>query len=448
LCRICEAVRHVQLQLLLYPVKEMQELVGSLYSHLVKFAVRAIKWYQEPRILHALSAITRPYSLRFRDIVEDIHDTIRQIDRLALSMNQAEQRQILLKLEATQTSNQDLERTVRLELEATRKELEASRMMIVELKAAIDSESKPKIESQQQLGTYVPNVGANQLQFNGLINTNRQLSEIQLSQVMTFLSTSVLPSPDAAHNTLLAKRLLRLRETQSQVDSLCHSPTVHAWAKASTSSQIMIHSSFTDRFAVWEFLLHAINTCIASPDKIPGVWALDSKGLSPDKVARGDVIKYLASQILQHNRSLMDERSASLSAQRFQSARTERDWFNVLGTVLEGLKLIYVFVDLNLIDKLSGNEQLSWLREFPKLFDNLRERGVKTIVKVVFVRTTNRKGGEDELNKDAMGRTALVRVQGKGRSKYQLHTRSARSWGFKKKKMTRALQPILGGTSF
>lgn len=146
LCRICEAVRHVQLKLLLYPVKEMQELVGRLYANLIKFAVRAIKWYREPRILHALSAIARPYPLRFKDIVEDIHDTIRQIDRLALSMSQAEQRQILLKLDETRAASQDVQRMVRLELEATRKELEASRLMLAELNMAISSESSPRLK--------------------------------------------------------------------------------------------------------------------------------------------------------------------------------------------------------------------------------------------------------------------------------------------------------------
>lgn len=149
LCRICEAVKHVQLNLLLYPTKDMQGQIGSLYAHLVRFAIRAVKWYREPRFLHMVTSITRPYSLRFKDIVEDIQDTIRQIDRLALGMSQAEQRQILLKLNEAQTANETEQRQIRLELEATRNELEAtrmahaetSRMMLAEIKLAIDGKS-------------------------------------------------------------------------------------------------------------------------------------------------------------------------------------------------------------------------------------------------------------------------------------------------------------------
>jgi len=96
-----------------------------------------------------VTSITWPYSLRFKDIVEDIQDTIRQIDRLALGMSQAEQRQILLKLNEAQTANETEQRQIRLELEATRNELEAtrmahaetSRMMLAEIKLAIDGKS-------------------------------------------------------------------------------------------------------------------------------------------------------------------------------------------------------------------------------------------------------------------------------------------------------------------
>jgi len=148
LCRICEAVKHVELKLLLYPTEEMKNQVSDLYTHLVKFAIRAVKWYREPRLLHAVTSITRPYSLRFKDIVEDIHDTIRQIDRLALSMSQAEQRQILLKLDESRRVSEAEQCQIRLELEATRRELqvtrathaETSRLIIAELKMAIDGE--------------------------------------------------------------------------------------------------------------------------------------------------------------------------------------------------------------------------------------------------------------------------------------------------------------------
>ena len=123
--------------------------MGNLYAHLIKFATRAVKWYREPRLLHVITSITRPYVLRFKDIVDDIQDTIRQIDRVALGMSQAEQRQILLKFDEIRKSSEAEQRQIRLELEATRKELEVTRatheesmkQMLAEFKMAIDGKS-------------------------------------------------------------------------------------------------------------------------------------------------------------------------------------------------------------------------------------------------------------------------------------------------------------------
>jgi len=127
----------------------MKEQVGQLYAHLVNFASRAFKWYREPRLVHAITSITSPFALRFKDIVDDIQDTSRQIDRIALSMSQAEQRQILLKLEESRKSSEAEQRRILLELEAARRELEEAlvanlesmKLMSAEFKMAIEGES-------------------------------------------------------------------------------------------------------------------------------------------------------------------------------------------------------------------------------------------------------------------------------------------------------------------
>ncbi|KAK5657159.1 hypothetical protein OQA88_3216 [Cercophora sp. LCS_1] len=420
LCRMCEAVRHVELKLLLYPTKEMQGQVEALYVHLVKFGIRAIKWYREPRLLHAVTSITRPYALRFKDLVDDIHDTIRQIDRLALSMSQAELRRILLKLDDNRSANEAEQRQIRLELEATRKELQAtravnaetSRLMVVELKKAIDA----------------------QLQFTGLINTNRQLAEVQFSQIMTFLSASNLPPPDAVRNTLSAKRKLRLRRS-SDHPSLYGSPLLQEWGALTSSSQILVDGSFSSRRTLRDFAVDVID--LVSSVDIPAVWALESNPCSEEEFVTSDILKYLASQILQLNRSMADERSVSLSARRFQSARTEAEWFALLGTVMEGLEQVYLVVDLELVDRL-GEGQSSWLRNFPLFFEQLRMRGVKTVVKVVFVKVTGVVEEEEVPN-----RTAHIRIR--RRDSGRVKKAGAKRGKGSKKRWVKALQPMLGG---
>lgn len=101
LCRIGEALPQAELQLLLHPTTTMKGLVVGLYVQIIKFARRAMKWFNESRLRHMISSITHPYSLRFKDMVDSISETSRRIERLALNISMAELRQTRLELENT-----------------------------------------------------------------------------------------------------------------------------------------------------------------------------------------------------------------------------------------------------------------------------------------------------------------------------------------------------------
>jgi hypothetical protein len=86
-----DALPHVDLKSVLFPSKRMKKLV-SIYAHVIKFSIRAVDWYKMGKIEHILNAIFRPYALRFKDLMEDIAISARQLDQLALSSAMAEQR--------------------------------------------------------------------------------------------------------------------------------------------------------------------------------------------------------------------------------------------------------------------------------------------------------------------------------------------------------------------
>jgi hypothetical protein len=119
--------------------------------------------------------------------------------------------------------------------------------------------------------------------------------------------------------------------------------------------------------------------------RIQVVWSLSAK-------AQGtlgwrspvDVLKQLVLQILQLNHSLLNEQSPILNAARFQSARTECDWFQLLGSALEGLPQIYIVIDTEVLSKEFSSE-ISWPEAFLQLFKRLQGKFCKTIVKVVLV---------------------------------------------------------------
>lgn len=62
--------------------------------------------------MRALAALTSPFQLKFRDFVDDILDTSRCIDRLALSMSQVEGRQMRLEVVETRKLTEEIKKAV------------------------------------------------------------------------------------------------------------------------------------------------------------------------------------------------------------------------------------------------------------------------------------------------------------------------------------------------
>lgn len=111
-CRIADALLQAERDLMLYPTESMRKLLSALYAKIMKFVQRAIKWYKESKLQHVLSAIVRPYSLRFQDVVDDIADLSARIDRLALSMS-------MIELKATRSKLEEMQREQKVALELT-----------------------------------------------------------------------------------------------------------------------------------------------------------------------------------------------------------------------------------------------------------------------------------------------------------------------------------------
>ena len=81
----------------------MKHAVAELYSYLNEFLLWAHDWYEENAFVHVLHSIKRTAELRYEDLLLQIADCSRNIDRLAMSGAQAEQRDMHKKLESVVT---------------------------------------------------------------------------------------------------------------------------------------------------------------------------------------------------------------------------------------------------------------------------------------------------------------------------------------------------------
>jgi hypothetical protein len=230
---------------------------------------------------------------------------------------------------------------------------------------------------------------------SGLIDTNKGVAEIKISQIMSFTDISPLPSPESIRQYHSIRRSRHIRreplETEIYTEFFRSAPQLQSWASEGQSCDIIVCGSSQTRHRTRDFAVGAID--LISDKNIAVVWALKPKDL--ENYTSMDLLKYLTSQILKCNHSLCNERSAALNAARFQSSTTESQWFDLLGSVIDGLTQLYIIVDLDVL-KDTPTKGYHWPEKFQALFEELRQRNISTIVKVAFISSRVRQLSQTE----------------------------------------------------
>jgi hypothetical protein len=219
----------------------------------------------------------------------------------------------------------------------------------------------------------------------GHLDTNRRVCEMQFSQIMTFMATSMkcLPSPEVSRKKSQAMRNNRqlMKGGGSLNNSVWSSPALQKWADAKESALINVCGSFATRHQAQDFAIDAIDFIARS--QTPIVWVLNVNDYSEkSEIILINILKHLILQILKMNHTLLTEKSLSLSAARFQSATTEVEWIRLLGSVLERLPYVYMIIDTEIL----GNQcEAKWSETFNRLFQELKTRNIETTIKVALI---------------------------------------------------------------
>jgi hypothetical protein len=100
LSEIGEALPQVELSAVLYPTERMKTVVAELYAYVLRFLIRARDWYDEGKIRHFIHSITRPWELRYDDILGHIKRKTQVVKDLAMSGQHAEFRETTRKRDA------------------------------------------------------------------------------------------------------------------------------------------------------------------------------------------------------------------------------------------------------------------------------------------------------------------------------------------------------------
>ncbi|KAF8246083.1 hypothetical protein K440DRAFT_491115, partial [Wilcoxina mikolae CBS 423.85] len=94
-----DVLPRTDLSLLMYPTDRIKQAVSRLYAYIIQLMQRAVGWYKQGRVRHALSAIANPFSLTYQDIVDNICEASRNVDNLASAAARAEQRDMHIQIQ-------------------------------------------------------------------------------------------------------------------------------------------------------------------------------------------------------------------------------------------------------------------------------------------------------------------------------------------------------------
>ena len=205
-----------------------------------------------------------------------------------------------------------------------------------------------------------------------------RFTEVQMSQTLSFCSSSVLPQPEETlrYNQDLRKRHRLHSNALNYISSRFNK--LHAWASSNSSSILICQGTVRSRHEIRHLALDIIE--LLRQSSIPVVWALDKTTTSSEhKATSVDILKSLILQVL-----MLSPQARRLDASQFQSAVTEAHWLRLLRVVLTGLQRIYIVIDLEVLGSNHGTET-SWLLPFFQLLTGRDQDPRMPVMKVLFV---------------------------------------------------------------
>ena len=361
----------------------MRRAIGDLYVKLLRFFMRTYEWCHESSFRHFLRSLTQPPELRYQDLLKDIATSSRQISQLAESISRVELREVhYLASQADQRFRS--------------------------MDAKVDNITSFVVDLRSDLVTRLLSIES--LISSSRADTNRRLDDIQLQQSLSALSDrSNLGDPLQAlrYNQWLQRtRGKGAAPLMATVNTFWRSPKLKSWTSASESSVAAVTGDLRAQDAMRKFALNVIEDL--QSHNVCTLWALQPPGVNAKAsgVSVVDVLKHLVTQALRLQQERVSERDMAHNYARMRSLATEKEWFQLLGSILAQVKCqVYIVIDLFTLDRrLVPRGGVSWFAEFGEVFTQLRGTVPNLQVKVLLL------GGIGALGADAASGPALNMV--------------------------------------
>ncbi|KAF7960399.1 hypothetical protein EAE96_000082 [Botrytis aclada] len=361
LCQVADVLPRMENTVDLYPTVQMRKFMIMLYAQIIKFLTVSLSWFKESMALHILHSVTRPPEVCYNNLIQKIGILSQSISTTAQLSSFAEQRDMHSVMKNIMSRQEGLEDKVDDKFTKIFQEL-------CELKTAM--------------------VTAQTLNSSAQVSMHQQLSQLQLMSFINNLSLNVTLDPT---KSLQIYFFARKRQHARQADGSAFwlALKMQNWNSRVASSLLMVKGSHRLRNYMRKFSADAIQ--LLRESNIPVIWALKtSEPQTPTPMGNTttiDIIKSLILQAINLNQNLHAEPSLCSRLQTYRSAKTEADWLVLLASVLEGIPLLYVIIDIQFLftSTSESSNDFSWPTGIFELFKELLDRDSKTVVRVLML---------------------------------------------------------------
>ena len=299
---------------------------------------------------HLLHSITRPVKVHYKDILDSIEECSDHIDKLAEGSARAELRD----MHTLQRENQ----------------------------ALLQNTTSTINDLMNVYGT----VPAQLTQLSNIqVNTDQRVFDLQLSQILTFTTKSVLPDPELCFHHSIAWRKGHKLQLDRSI-GIWKSPKLRSWTSSAASALVVVKGTYSSRSVAKHLGFSVVENMRSS--RIPVIWVLpqDCQEYSTD-LTTIDLLKNLVYQAIRLNSAFRRESACALSCARIQSATTESEWFNILGSALAEVPLVYIVINIGSLGRkiIPVSDDFSLPLAFTNLFKQLASRDSHTVVKLILI---------------------------------------------------------------
>lgn len=337
--RIADVLPRTELASSLYQTDRMNRAVAHPYVKIMRFVQDAVKWYKMGKFKHSITSITRPYDLSFKEIIEEIDEASRNVDKEASA--------------------------------ASRAEIRGLHLQVIHLTEI----SKMNFDRQLSMSTAIS---------SHLADQSRWIQSSQIAQIRSLKTITSLPSPTRSLDfcrSLRNRRMSSILIDQGEISKLQRWHTSQDASSALVAQARGLRTTATDFAVDYVDILRAHNT--------PIIWLVPHTNVFDEEVCSlSDLLLVLIMQILELYPRVLLDGSFPVTINHFQDIESQESEaedcsFDLLARCLEGVERLYILVEMTLVNAVVNDNSTrarAFLRRLQLFLLQRQNGGIKLVL--------------------------------------------------------------------